>query len=89
MKAVTQATEGEKPTYLDTIVEMARKEIYAIRNIDEVNFNDFFQSRIERTKADSTLGYKAKVAIKTVLKPAYYIAFKSYQFFEMIPDRNY
>ena len=90
MEAVTiaQPVEARKCTALDKVVEMAQKEIDAIRNIDEVTFREFFQSRIVRTQAISAPRYALKVATKVAMMPLYYGAFKLYQFGNSLPEDN-
>ena len=83
---ITQPVEARKCNALDKVVEMAEKEIDAIRNIDEIQFREFFQSRIVRTQATSAPRYAAKVATKVAMMPLYYAAFKLYQFGNKIPD---
>jgi len=83
-RAVTETT-APKCNLLEKIAEMAGKEIGAIREISEVNFKDFFQSRIMKTKAISAPRYALKVATKLLMMPLYYGAFKLYQFGDSLP----
>ncbi len=75
-----------KCNFLEKIAEMAGKEIGAIRNISDVTFRDFFQSRIVKTQAISAPRYALKVATKLLMMPLYYGAFKLYQFGDSFPE---